>query len=1095
MLDGQGSPEKYAKRAKELGMPAISQTDHGNVHGWLDFYDACKEQDVKPILGLEAYQARKTRFDQDEEERSGPAEFEWQQRGPYHLTLLAQNMDGYKNIIKLTSKSYLEGYYVKPRIDHELLAQHSKGVIILSGCLNGEVQQALLRGDKEHALQAAARMQGAVGRDNYFIEVQDHGLEEQDKVKEDLLDIAHAINAPIVPTGDCHYVYKEEYQAHDAMLCIGTKALVSDEKRFKFAGPHFYLQSYEEMATRFSEEWLNNTLMISDMVDLQLKFDELFFPEFPVPNGYTADSYLEELVWQGAKKRYGSSLSDVVVDRINHELGVVKRMGFQHYFLVVQDIVNWGKDQGIRFGPGRGSAAGCILSYCLRITDLEPIEFDLLFERFLVEGRKSMPDIDIDIDDRYRHVVIDYARNKFGANKVSHICTFSRLGTKSSIRDTARVLGYEYQTGDKLAKLVPPPVLGVAKTLEESLQFSEFKEAYENDNDAKHIIDVAKGLEGLPRQPGIHAAGVVIAKNDITDYIPVMLGGKKKDIVVTQWDMHRVEEIGLLKIDFLGLANLGIIEMCLDNIKKTKDIKVDIDNVSLKDEKTFYPMKKGECIGIFQLESGGMRDMSVGLRSDTIYDIMALVSLFRPGPMGSGMDKMYISRKHGRSKITYDHPVLESILNKTYGIMLYQEDVLNVAKHLAGFTPGEADDLRKAMGKKLPEKIKQFRQKFVEGCKKTNDVPAQLANKIYSDIEFFAGYGFNRAHAASYAVVAYMTAYLKTHYPVEYMAALLSSVIDSKDKLALYLNECRRLKLKVYPPSIAKSESEFTVQSDDEILYGLSGITGIGEAIVSSILYNREEYTNLYDYFRKCDIQVLNKGSLEHLIRAGAFDELIEPMSYIRFDRQRKLEILEQEKKELGIYVTDHPLLDVWDFVSNKVDTNIADIDTSHTGSVIKLGGIISSSFKRITKKNQTMYHFTLEDLTGEIEVVVFPRQAKGMSEDFLKSGEIGVVEGTISQEGDDEAPILKLFYNSMDKIGEIKGSKPIILKSNEKLTAQQMKRLYAIIDSQNGDSPVYLEYPEQGHQITIKFKKTTAIEVESTLQSVVNISGWSMNV
>ena len=788
MLDGHGDIEEYLTRAKSLGMSGLATTDHGNIHSWLDFYDAGKSIGVKPILGSEFYQARKTRFDKDEEERSGPAKNEWEQRGPYHITILAKNNIGYHNIIKMSSMSFLQGYYGKPRIDHELIAEHSEGIIVLSGCLNGEVSQALLRNDYEFALKAAKKMQDIVGKENYFIEVQDHGLTEQRKISDQLIEIAAKIGAKIVPTGDCHYVHQADAHAHDIMLCVATNSNINTPDRFSFSGDEFYLQSYEDMRRTFSDEWLSNTMHVNDMIDVDLNFGEIHFPDFPVPTQEPSVEYFERLAWEGLKRRYGDPLPQHILDRANYELRVVKDMGFPEYFLVVSDLVRWAKSNDIRVGWGRGSAAGSVLSYAFDITNLDPIRFGLMFERFLVEGRKSMPDIDLDFDDRHRDKVINYAREKYGTDRVSHICTFNRTGARQSIRDAARALGYDFAAGDKVSKLVPPPVLGISKNLKECMEVVEFKNEFETNPDSNKIIETAFGLEGLVRQTGIHAAGVVISKGPLVDYLPIMKKGADNP-VVTQWDMGRVEQCGLLKIDFLGLRNLGVIDSCIKLVKKTKNIEIDVDKVPLDDKTTFDELCKGNAIGVFQLESSGMRQLMVQLQPQNIQDIMALISLYRPGPMGSGMDKLYIDRKHGRSRISYDHPNLEKVLGPSLGIMLYQEDVLGVSRELAGFSSAEADDLRKVIGKKQMDKIALFREKFVEGCIKTSNISQDKANKIYSDIEYFGGYGFNRAHAASYAMISYITAYLKTNYQVEYMAALMSSVVGNKDKQSLYLSK------------------------------------------------------------------------------------------------------------------------------------------------------------------------------------------------------------------------------------------------------------------------------------------------------------------
>jgi DNA polymerase III subunit alpha len=1091
MLDGHGKVEQYFAKAKDLGMVGLATTDHGNIHSWLDFYDAGVATGVKPILGSEFYQARKTRFDRDEEERSGPAKNEWEQRGPYHITILAKNNEGYHNIIKISSKSYLEGYYVKPRIDHELIAAHSSGLIVLSGCLNGEVAQALLRGDTKFALESAAKMQDIVGKENYFIEIQNHGLAEQLKITQGLIDIAQQIGAKVVPTGDCHYVHKEDARAHDIMLCVSTNSNINTENRFSFSGDNFYLKSYDEMALVFPEDWLKNTLEISSMVDVNLKFGDLHFPHFPLPEGTNTDDHLDLLAWDGLKKKYGDPLPEEVLHRAQHELRVVKEMGYPEYFLVVSDLVQWAKSNNIRVGWGRGSAAGSILSYALGITNLDPLKFGLMFERFLVEGRKSMPDIDLDFDDRHRDKVINYAREKYGDDKVAHICTFNKTGARQSIRDAARALAYDFIGGDKVAKLVPAPVLGVAKSLSECMETPEFRQMYDSDDDSKLIIDTAFGLEGLIRQTGMHAAGVVISREPLTDYLPIMKKGVDNP-VITQWDMGRVEQCGLLKIDFLGLRNLGVIDECIKLVNKNRGILIDVDKIPLDDYKTYQELCKGNAIGVFQLESTGMRELMVQLQPQDVQDIMALISLYRPGPMGSGMDKLYISRKHSKSSIQYDHPNLEKVLGPSLGIMLYQEDVLGVARELAGFSTAEADDLRKVIGKKLMDKIALFRGEFVKGCMEKSDISEDKANKIYSDIEYFGGYGFNRAHAASYAMISYITAYLKANYTAEYMAALLSSVTGNKDKLALYLSDCRKLGIKVLSPSINKSVEEFTVIDEATIIFGLSAINGIGYAVSEAILSSRDQdkpYTSMHDFLRRTGPAVLKKSTIEHLANAGALDELISEVYDQDFGRQTELTILEKEKEELGIYVSKNPVDGVWDLLSKNIDYEIIEVADLQAGSRVNLGGIISSSKKMITKKGAKMYKFNLQDISSDIEVIVFPREAKKFDDDYFQNGDVVMLTGAVNKDGDEENLISKILLNSCEKLdlSNFSGGTPIYLEVDSNISAETLKKMYAIINATDGGSYVFLSYKENGKTLSFKFKKKTSISVKDKLNSLLS--------
>jgi len=1090
MLDGHGDVAKYLERAKSLGMKGLATTDHGNIHSWLDFYDAGKSVGVKPILGSEFYQARKTRFDRDEEERSGPAKNEWEQRGPYHLTIIAKNNTGYHNIIKMSSRSFLEGYYGKPRIDHDLIAEHSEGIIVISGCLNGEIAQALLRNDYTFALNAAKKMQDIVGKENYFIEIQDHGLVEQRKVSNQLIEIANHIGARVVPTGDCHYVHREDAKAHDIMLCVATNSTVNTPDRFSFSGDEFYLQSYEDMSRRFSEEWLENTMHVNDMIDVDLNFGQIYFPNFPIPTNEDSIQYFERLSWEGLRDRYGQDLPQDIVDRANYEIKVVKDMGFPEYFLVVSDLVRWAKENGIRVGWGRGSAAGSILSYAFNITNLDPLKFGLMFERFLVEGRKSMPDIDLDFDDRHRDKVINYAREKYGSDKVAHICTFNKTGARQSIRDAARALGYDFSTGDKVSKLVPPPVLGVSKTLSECMEVEEFTSLYKSDPDSKKIVDTAFGLEGLVRQTGMHAAGVVISRDSLTEYLPIMQKGSDNPII-TQWDMGRVEQCGLLKIDFLGLRNLGVIDQCVKLVKRHREIDIVVDEIPLDDQATYYELCRGNAIGVFQLESSGMRELMVQLQPQNIQDIMALISLYRPGPMGSGMDKLYIDRKHGRSKVSYDHPNLEKVLGPSLGIMLYQEDVLGVARELAGFTSAEADDLRKVIGKKLMDKIALFRSKFVQGCVEHSGLDEDRANKIYSDIEYFGGYGFNRAHAASYAMISYITAYLKVNYTAEYMAALLTSVAGNKDKLSLYLADCRKMNIKVFPPSINRSIEDFGVIDDKTIIFGLAAINGIGYAVSDAILSNREEhrpYTSMHDFLRRTNIAVLKKSTLEHLAAGGAFDELIEKTIDNDFGRRTELSLLEREKEELGIYVSKNPVDGIWDLLSESISHEVIELEDVHMGSRVSLAGIISNSKKILTKKGARMYKFTLQDISSEVEVIVFPREAKSYDDDFFSDGEVLKITGTLNKEGDEERSTNKVVLNSCDKIdlSHFSGGRPIYLRAKNNLSDETIKKVHDIIKSQKGGSYVFLEINEGSQKVRFKFNETTSISIKDKLQEAI---------
>lgn len=1092
LLDGLGKVDDYVERAVALGMPAIAITDHGNLHGWLSFHDACKKADITPILGIEAYQARKTRFDRDEEELAhGKANDELAQRGPLHLTLLARNHDGYRNLIKLSSRAFTEGFYGKPRIDHELLAEHANGLIVLSGCLNGEVNQHLLLGDYDSALLAASRMQDMVGKDHYFVEIHDHGLDEQRQVIPGLVKLSKDLGAPLVPAGDCHYVNREDSSKHDLYLCVSTGATIHDEGRFAFRPEEFHLKSYEEMRERFEPEWLANTLAVAEQVELELSFGELHFPDFDIPTEETVDEYLERNVWEGIRNRYGDPIPEEVRERTEHELGVVKRMGFQEYFLVVSDLVNWAKNDGIRVGYGRGSAAGSILSYALRITDLDPLRFGLLFERFLVEGRKSMPDIDIDIDDRYRDRVIQYARQKYGADRVAHIATFQSSGAKAAVKDATRSLGLEYAVGERVNKAHPPPVLGVSKSLDQALEGTkEFRKLYDSDKDARLVIDNARGLEGALRSSGIHAAGVVIAKEAITNFVPVMQRPDKdtgeQGPLVTQWDMYEVERCGQLKIDFLGLRNLGVVDRCLEHVKQRHDLDVDLQQISLKDEKTYHTLRQGKTQGVFQMESGGMKALMLALQPQSIEDLMATMSLYRPGPLGSGMDKMYVERRHGRQQVKYYHPVLADVLDKTYGIMLYQEDIMRVSRVLAGFDVGEADDLRKVIGKKLMDQIGLFRDRFVQGCRDTHNVHPDIANKIYSDIEYFGGYGFNLSHAAAYGMLAYVTAYLKSHYPAEYMAGLLSSV-KKADRAAPYLAECRSMQITVTPPSINRSTPEFSVESDDEIVCGFSAVAGIGDAIISAIMTSRnmeKPYQSMYDFMRRVNPDVLNKSSVESLVFSGAFDELIDNVPVRSMSRDEKLSILDSERKKLGLYITDHPLTGVWHLFEPQTDAVIGELDSKTDGQTVILGGIISAVTQLTTRRGQKMYRFDLEDLSHSVEVIVFPKQAESITPN---AGEAVLLTGRVQHEGEDESLTTKIIYQDMKVpvLPQDANGEPIVLQFPNRPHYGILQQMEQVIEDTPGDCSVYVEYNEGDYVVTLQFKRPAALTAEPILREM----------
>ncbi len=924
MLDGAARVDEVVAAAAADGQPALAITDHGNMYGVLEFYDACRRHGVNPVIGTEAYMAASSRLERPVrrgriDDTGGEGE-----RGEklyYHLTLLAETTAGYRNLIKLSSEAYLSGYYYKGRIDWELLEQYHEGLIATTGCLGGVVLQAVLNGDEEGATKLAGRLQDIFGRDSLFVELQDHGLSDQHRTNPALVEIAKAIGAPLVATNDSHYCRREDAVAHDALLCVQTGATIDDPKRFKFDGEEHYLKSAAEMRRLFSElpEACDNTLWIAERAHVEIEPGLPTLPRFPVPDEFRADGYeesatvyLRHLTYEGARQRYGADLAPVVVERLDYELGVIADMGFSAYFLVVWDLIAYARRSGIRVGPGRGSAAGCCVAYCLRIVDLDPIRYDLLFERFLNPGRKQMPDIDMDFDERYRSEMIRYASERYGWDRVAQIVTFSTIKARAAVRDAARVLGYPYVLGDRIAKAMPPLVMGRDTPLRACLDKEEkFEDGYANatalremyaaDPDARKVIDVARGLEGLRRQDGIHAAAVVITHEPLSEYLPIQ---RKPDPgapagespIVTQYEMHGVERLGLLKMDFLGLRNLSVIETALDYIEAETGGRPDIDSVALDDEATFEMLRRGDSIGVFQLEGGPMRSLMRSLAPTSFDDVAALVALYRPGPMAANMHRDYADRKNGRKKVEYLHPDLEPILADTFGLMIYQESVMRVAQKFAGYSLEEADNLRKACGKKIRSLLAAEREKFVAGCVSTGYGEA-IGTKLFDIIEPFADYAFNKSHSYGYGFVAYQTAWLKANHPVEYLAALLSSIKDDKDKMAVYLAECRTLGIEVRVPDVNVSATDFTARrsrpGEDQpapkgavpkgpgtISIGLSAVRNVGEGIVAQIVAEREKngrFADFHDFCCRVDPAALNKRAVESLVKAGAFDSLGHP--------------------------------------------------------------------------------------------------------------------------------------------------------------------------------------------------------------------------
>jgi DNA polymerase-3 subunit alpha len=1140
MLDGAARVEEMVLAAKADGQRAIGITDHGNLYGVIDFYEACRKHDVIPVIGLEAYMAANSRFDRPP--RRGKiddtgGETEGGQKLYHHLTLLATSNDGYRNLRELSSMAFLEGYYYKPRVDWELLERYSKGLIATSGCLGGVVLQALLQDNYAKAVELAGRLQSIFGPENFFIEMQDHGIPEQLRTNPQLLRIAKDLDAPLLATNDLHYVHHADAEMHDALLCIGTGSLVADPNRFRFHSDQHYLKSASEMRYLFRDipEACDNTLLIAERADVTIEFDNDALPEFPIPDEYRgathkegANRLLAELAYQGARDRYGDGLDDEVRQRLNYELDVVADMGFSDYFLVVWDLIRHAREKGIRVGPGRGSAAGCCIAYCLRIVDLDPIHYGLIFERFLNPGRKQMPDIDMDFDERYRGDMIRYAAERYGSDHVAQIVTFSTIKARAAVRDAARVLGYPPQLGDKIAKAMPPLLMGQDLPLQACFtpmagyesrysEAAELRMLYETDPEVKHTVDVAKGFVDKRRQDGIHAAAVVITKEPILEYVPVQRksgpNGSSDDApIVTQYEASAIEKLGLLKMDFLGLRNLAIIERTLEHIRRRHGVDVDIDHVELDDVKVFDMLKLGNSIGIFQLEGDKMRQLMRRLAPTSFDDIAALVALYRPGPLSENVHNDYADRKNHRQEVSFDHEDLEEILGETYGLMIYQEDIMRVATKIAGFSMAEADDLRKACSKKIREMIQAQRTKFVDGSEREG-YGRELGDAIFNKIEPFADYAFNKSHAYGYALIAYQNAWLKANYPVEYMAALLTSFRDDKDKASIYLNEARQMGITVGVPDVNESFGEYapSLSQDKTILFGMAAVRNVGEALVDKIVAEREAggpFGSVYDFVRRVDPVVLNRRSMESLIKAGAFDAMGVPrlglllkideiidltlsrrkdlslgistlfasfgddgandwegteiaISDLEFDKSVKLDF---EREMLGTYISDHPLYEIESALAARTDGSIVSIrergeDLAKAGKVITVGGILAEVQLRTTKAGQQYARVVLEDLGGSMEINFSARKFEECS-GFLAKDNVVLIAGRLDAR--DEELRFSAMKVTLLTVDHGDGELRLALRP-EDLTVSSIASLREILSRHPGKSPVIVETGASG--------------------------------
>ncbi len=1090
ILDGAIRFEELFPALERMGMKAVALTDHGNMFGAIEFYVSAKEHGIKPIIGCEVYVAPKSRFEKGGE--------------PYHLVLLALNNQGYRNLCHLVSLAYLEGFYQKPRIDHELLETYQEGLVVLTSCLQGEIPQLLLKGDYERAKQKATYFKEVFG-DRFYLELQYNGLDEQKKVNEGLLKLSKELNVKVVATNDCHYLNREDAFLHDVLLCIQTGKVLSDPRRLRFPTDQFYLRSTEEMEAIFKEvpEALSNTLDLAERVDLELELGRYQMPSFEAPEGKGLEDYLKELAEEGLRRRLKKAKvqnEGAYWDRLRKELEVITSMGFSGYFLIVQDFVNYAKQKGIPVGPGRGSAAGSLVAYALGITDIDPLEHGLLFERFLNPERISLPDIDVDFCYERRDEVIEYVKAKYGHDKVAHIITFGKMQARAVVRDVGRVLGLPYKEVDLIAKLIPG---GPNTTLEEALALEpRLKELANKDETLRKLLGIALRLEGMVRHASTHAAGIVIANRPLMDYLPLYKG--KEEVITTQYAMKDVERIGLVKFDLLGLKTLTMMEEVVRLVEERHRIKLDLKALPLNDPETYKLLSEGDTTGVFQLESQGMRELLRKIKPSRFSDLIALLALYRPGPLGSGMVDEYVKRRHQKEAVKYLHPALEDILAETYGVLVYQEQVMMAASILADFTLGEADILRKAMSKKDPEEMARLRDRFIGGALKKG-IPEEKASEIFELMAKFAEYGFNKSHSAAYALIAYQTAYLKAHFPHEFMAALLTSEMNDSDKVMRYVMECKEKGIEVLPPDVNKSQWEFTVEEGDppKIRFGLGAVKNVGEAAVRTILEVRKAgpFRSLANFCIRVDSRKVNRRALESLVKAGAFDSLGEraklllslpkvlerssgnskqPTLFSCLETEgdakaavslpNELELLKAEKEVLGFYLSGHPLKGYEDLIKRKAQYEIRTLEGLDPGTEVKLSGIVTGLREIRTRKGERMAVVELEDLTGRVEGVVFPDLFKEVHTLLLSEVPL-LIEGILEK---DEEGRPKLRVNSIRPLlegrEEKEGPKRIRIKVKVKgLSRKELEAMKALMLENRGPCEAYLHVFTGSKEVVIK--------------------------
>ncbi|MGE7389285.1 DNA polymerase III subunit alpha [Streptomyces sp. NPDC004126] len=1126
LLDGAARLKDMFSACNEMGMTHIAMSDHGNLHGAYDFFHTAQKSGITPIIGIEAYVAP--------ESRRNKRRIQWGQphqkrddvsgSGGYtHKTIWAANATGLHNLFRLSSDAYAEGWLTKwPRMDKETISKWSEGLIASTGCPSGELQTRLRLGQFDEALKSASEYQDIFGKDRYFLELMDHGIEIERRVRDGLLEIGKKLGIPPLVTNDSHYTYASEAGAHDALLCIQTGKNLSDPDRFRFDGSGYYLKSTDEMyAIDSSDAWQEgcaNTKLVADQIDTEgmFKFRNLM-PKFDIPDGYTEVTWFREETMKGMHRRFPGGIPDDRMKQVEYEMDTIISMGFPGYFLVVADFIMWAKNQGIAVGPGRGSAAGSIVAYAMGITDLDPIPHGLIFERFLNPERVSMPDVDIDFDERRRVEVIRYVTEKYGADKVAMIGTYGTIKAKNAIKDSARVLGYPYAMGDRLTKAMPADVLGKGIPLSGILdpqhprygEAGEIRGMYENEPDVKKVIDTARGVEGLVRQMGVHAAGVIMSSETITDHVPVWVR-HTDGVTITQWDYPSCESLGLLKMDFLGLRNLTIMDDAVKMVKANKGIDIDLLALPLDDAKTFELLGRGDTLGVFQFDGGPMRSLLRLMKPDNFEDISAVSALYRPGPMGMNSHTNYALRKNKQQEITPIHPELEKpleeVLAVTYGLIVYQEQVQKAAQIIAGYSLGEADILRRVMGKKKPEELAKNFVIFEEGARK-NGFTDQAIKALWDVLVPFAGYAFNKAHSAAYGLVSYWTAYLKANYPAEYMAGLLTSVKDDKDKSAIYLNECRRMGIKVLPPNVNESESNFAAQGDDVILFGLTAVRNVGQNVVDSIIKTRKskgKYSSFPDFLDKVEAVVCNKRTVESLIKAGAYDEMghtrkglvahhesmIDNVVAVKrkeaegqFDlfggmgdedgsdepgfgldvefsdvEWEKSYLLAQEREMLGLYVSDHPLFGLEHVLSDKTDAGISQLTGGEhsDGAVVTIGGIISGLQRKMTKQGNAWAIATVEDLAGSIECMFFPATYQLVSTQLVEDTVV-FVKGRLDKRED--VPRLVAMEMMVPDLSSAGTNAPVVLTiPTVKVTPPMVTRLGEILRHHKGNTEVRIK-------------------------------------